>query len=168
MGGEGALLTQHFQTIATIMENISIIMGVLFVLLALFKFKKHGESRTMMSQQHTMAEPLLMLIAGTMLLVLPTFLGSMLLAFWGTASPLGYPGGSTGYSSLIKPIILFVRIVGVAAFIRGIVLLSRSGGQQSQHGTFGKAMIHIFAGILCVHILGTVELLEQILGMTNG
>jgi len=165
--GEGALLTHNFQIIATILENVSVIMGVLFVLLALFKFKRHGESRTMMSHQHTIAEPLLMLLAGAMLLVLPAFIGSMLLAFWGTASPLQYSGGSHGYSSLVPPIILFVRIVGVGAFIRGIVLLSRSGGQQSQHGTFGKALIHIFAGILCVHILGTIDLLEQLLGIIN-
>lgn len=167
MDNEAALLTQNFQIISIIIENIAIIMGVGFTLAGLFQLKKYGESRTMMSQQHSIAGPLLMLLAGAMLLILPTFVGSMLLAFWGTSSPLSYSGGPAGYSSLVPPVLMFVRIIGVIAFIRGIVLLARSGGQQSQQGTFGKAMIHIFAGILCVHILGTMDLLEQLLGMTN-
>ena len=165
--GEAGILTQNFQIISVIIENIAILMGVGFTLTGLFQLKKYGESRTMMSQQHSIAGPLMMLLAGAMLLILPTFVGSILLAFWGTNSPLSYGGGPTGYNALIPPVLMFVRIIGVGAFIRGIVLLSRSSGQQAQQGTFGKAMIHIFAGILCIHILGTINLLEQLLGMTS-
>lgn len=167
MNTEGVLLTQNFQILADIMETVSVLMGVGLTLGGLFQMKKYGESRTMMSQQHSIAGPLVMLICGAMLMVLPTFIGTALLAFWGPRNPLSYPTGLSAYSSLMEPIIMFVRIVGVGSFIRGIFLLSRSGAQQAQHGTLGKALIHILAGILCVHIIGTMDLLEQLMGMTN-
>jgi intracellular multiplication protein IcmC len=166
MGGEAALLTQNFQIIADILETISVLMGVAFTLGGLFQLKKYGESRTMMSTQHSVVGPLLMLIAGAMLMILPTFIGAALLAFWGDSSPLSPAGGSSAMSTLMPPILMFVRIVGVGSFIRGIVLLSRSGGQQAQQGTLGKALIHIFAGVLCVHVVGTMDLLSQIMGMS--
>ena len=63
-------------------------------------------------------------------------------------------------------ILVFVRVVGIGSFIRGIVLLSRSGDhQRSQPGMLGKALIHILAGVLLIHIVGTMDLLEDILGL---
>ena len=163
---EAWILTQNFQIIADILETVAVIMGVGLTLGGIFQLKKYGESRTMMSGQHSIAGPLMMLLAGAMLMILPTFIGSALLAFWGTASPLSVPGAtSSSYGALETPIVIFVRVVGVGSFIRGIVLLSRTGGQQAQHGTLGKAIIHIFGGILCVHIIGTMDLLKQLLGM---
>lgn len=167
MDNQASILIQNFQIIADILETLALIMGVALTLGGILQLKKHGESRTMMSSQHSMAGPLMMLIAGSMLMILPTFIGSILLSFWGTSSPLQYPQSLTDYNSLMDPVLMFVRIIGIGAFIRGIFLLSRTGGQQSQQGTLGKALIHIFAGILCVHIVGTVTLMEQILGMTN-
>ena len=165
MNANGALMMQHFQQVADILETVSVIMGVALTLGGLFQMKKYGESRTMMSQQHSIAGPLLMLISGAILMILPNFIGAMLLAFWGTSSPLSYPTGLDNYSSLMDPILMFVRIVGVGAFIRGVFLLSRTGGQQAQQGTLAKALIHILAGVLCIHVLGTMDLLKEILGV---
>ena len=166
MDNEASLLIQHFQIVAEILQSISILIGVGLTLGGLLQLKKHGESRTMMSSQHSLAGPLMMLVAGSMLMILPTFIGSALLAFWGGSNPLQHHTSSTS-SSLVVAVEMFVRIVGVGAFIRGIVLLSRTGGQQSQQGTLGKALIHILGGILCVHIVGTVGLLKELLGMTT-
>src|SRR3990167_191399 len=123
MNTEGVLLTQHFQILADILETVSVIMGVTLTLGGLFQMKKYGESRTMMSQQHSIAGPLVMLICGAILMILPTFIGTALLAFWGTKSPLSLSTGLSAYSSLMRPILMFVRIVGVGTFIRGIFLL---------------------------------------------
>ncbi|OGT44061.1 MAG: hypothetical protein A3F13_02325 [Gammaproteobacteria bacterium RIFCSPHIGHO2_12_FULL_40_19] len=163
-GNEANILTQNFNTIAEIMTSISLLMGICFTLGGLFQLKKHAEQRSM-AASHSMAGPMMMFICGGILCVLPKFIGSALLAFWGTDTPLVYQGGPAGYSVLIPPILMFVRIIGVGSFIRGVVLLSKAGGQQSQPGTLGKALVHIFAGILLVHILGTIDLLKSILGM---
>lgn len=164
---EAAVLTSNFEIIADIVETVSVLIGLSLVIGGIFQMKRYGESRTMMSGQHSIAGPLMMLVAGAMLLIMPTFVGTAVLALWGTRSPLSYPGGPGGYDSLVPPILMFVRIIGVGSFVRGIVLMSRTGSQQSQPGALGKALIHILAGVLCVHIMGTIDLLEQLLGLSN-
>lgn len=158
-------LTSNLLIIAQIMKVISIGMGISFIFGAMMKFKKYGEMRTMMSSQMTIYAPLAMLLAGTLLVMLPTFISTALYAFWGTDNPLAYPGQGEWWGDLMEPVIVFVRIVGIGSFMRGIVLLARSGGEHSQPGTLGKALIHIFAGILCVHIIGTKDLLAAILNL---
>lgn len=161
---EASVLTTNFNIIAEIMTSIALLMGVGFTLAGLFQLKKHAEQRSMMAS-HSISGPLILFVCGAALCVLPTFMGTALLTFWGTSTPLSYQGGPSGYGALIPPILMFVRIVGIGAFIRGIVLLSKTGAQQSQPGSFGKALVHLLAGILLVHILGTIELLGNILGL---
>lgn len=163
MGGEAQILTYNFNIIAEILTSISLLIGVGMTLSGIFQLKKHAEQRGAGSGG-SVAGPLVMLVCGGALCILPALIGSALLAFWGTNSPMVYQGGPSGYDQLMPPVIMFVRIVGVGSFIRGIVLLSKSGGHQSQPGTFGKAIVHIFAGVLLVHILGTIDLLKQIMG----
>ncbi|OGT48005.1 MAG: hypothetical protein A3E82_04395 [Gammaproteobacteria bacterium RIFCSPHIGHO2_12_FULL_38_11] len=163
---EASILAQNFDTIAVTIQWIAILMGVCLTLGGLFQLKRLAESRTMMSSQHSAAGPLLMLIAGAMLMILPKVIGLALLSFFGKSSPMSYEGGPSGYNSLMHPILMFVRIIGVASFIRGILMIARAGGQQSQPGTVGKAIVHIFAGIMCVNIIGTLTILKDILGLT--
>ncbi len=163
---EPSALTNNFIIMSYILHTVAVVIGVSLTLGGVFQLKKHAEQRSMMSTQHSAAGPILMIICGGTLLILPAFIDATLLAFWGHKSPLTYDGGPTGYSAMVPPILVFVRVIGVGAFIRGIVLLSKCGSQQSQPGTLGKALVHIIAGILCVHILGTIDLLQNIMGLT--
>lgn len=163
---ESSILLHNYQIIAEIIQSISILMGVGFVLGALFQFKKYGESRTQMSSQSSVAGPVAMLVAGAILLVLPKFIGAMLLGFFGSSSPEKYHGGPDGLGVGLIPIFMLARIVGIVSFIRGIVLLSRSGGQHNQPGTLGKALIHMVSGILCINIVGTLHLLGMLMGFS--
>ena len=106
---------------ANILQTTSIILGLGLFMSGLFRLKRYGEMRTFMSQQMTLAGPLLMLIAGISLLCLPFVLSTALLNTWGTTSPLRYSGPTnSGYEQLIPSVIMFVRLIGVGAFIRGI------------------------------------------------
>ncbi|PIZ04162.1 MAG: type IV secretion protein IcmC [Gammaproteobacteria bacterium CG_4_10_14_0_8_um_filter_38_16] len=165
VSGFAATLTNHFLLIASSVNAVAWVMGVGMFIGGFYELKKYGETRTMMSSQMSIAGPLVMILSGVLLIVLPNFIGTALLAFWGDASPLSYQGSTDGYSALIPPILIFVRIIGVGSFIRGIVLLARSGGHHGQPGSLGKALIHMLAGLLCVHILGTIDLLKELLGM---
>jgi intracellular multiplication protein IcmC len=123
-------------------------------------FKKYAESRTMMSGQHSIAKPVFKLVAAAILLALPVATQTVLLALWGTSSVMAYTSGDTGLSELIPPVVLFIRLVGVWAFMRGAVLLTRLGGESAQPGQGGKAVIHLLAGILCINIVATCDLIE--------
>lgn len=161
----GNQLIQNLTIIAQIMNTFALITGVFLTFLAINEFKKLGEQRSMMSQQHSAMKPTVLLITGAMLLILPSFIGTAMLAFWGHVSDMQYPGGGSGYAGLTNAVFAFVRIIGLGSFIRGIILLSRAGGQQSQPGAIGKALIHIFAGVLCLHVVATMNLLGGILGL---
>src|SRR3990167_5651441 len=154
-------LTQNFQIIADIMQSVAVLLGVTLTLGGLFELKKHGESRAMMSQSGA-GGGIAMIVCGAILLTLPAFISVGLSAIFSQTSPLAYEGDTTGVNGLIEPIIILVRIVGVGAFMRGIVMASKMGGQHAQPGTLGKASVHIVAGILCVNVVQTIELLKLI------
>ncbi|AAO91121.1 hypothetical protein [Coxiella burnetii] len=160
------VLMQNLGYMAEIVQSVSIIMGLGLFMMGIFRLKRYGEMRTFMSHQMTIAAPLLMMIAGIALMCLPVVLSTALTSFWSTSNPLHYHGGEVGYEQLIPPIIVFVRLIGVGAFIRGVLLFSRVGREQTPPGTMAKAMLHILGGLFCVHILGTLSLLKSVLGMS--
>lgn len=160
------VLMANLGILANIFESFAIAIGLSLFLSGLFKLKRYSEMRTFMSYQLSIASPLLMLIAGISLLCFPLFIKTALINFWSTSSPLKYQGPLSNWELLIPPIIVFVRLIGVAAFIRGLVLFSRCGSTQTPPGMMGKALLHFMGGLLCVHILGTMRLLKSIIGLT--
>ncbi len=165
-GVDPNLLMQNLGTIANIVQSVTVLMGVGLFMMGIFRLKRYGEMRTFMSHQMTIASPLLMMFGGIALLCLPLVLRTALLNFWSTSNPLHYEGPLSSWELLIPPIIVFVRLIGVGAFIRGVLLFSRCGSEQGHQGMMGRALLHILGGMLCVHILGTVRLLKEILGFT--
>lgn len=148
-----------------ILQVFAIAGGLGLFMTSLFEFKRYGETRTFMSQQLTIARPLMLMMGGVMLLIMPTLIGTFMLAFWGSANPLAYqPANNSGWEPLVPVIIAFVRLVGVGSFMRGIFLISRTGGAgHSQPGTLMKAVLHMFGGVLCINIVATEQLLRSIL-----
>lgn len=163
---EPSILVRNFGILGEILQTVSIIMGLGMLLGVFFDLKRYGESRNHMSQQYSLAAPLTKMLAGVALLGLPTALASALWAFWTSSSPLQYNGGNSDFEQYIPAILVFVRLIGAGSFIRGIVLLARSGQSQQQPGQLSKAFLHIFGGILLVHILGTVALVKEIFNFT--
>jgi len=162
-----SVLMRNIGTMANIFQDVAIIIGLSLFLFGLFRLKRYAEARTMMSHQMTIAAPLMLLLGGVMFLCLPMVLSTALFNFWSTTSPLSYQPGNDAYDELMPPVIMFVRLIGVGSFMRGILLFSRVGGEQSQPGTLGRACTHLLGGLLCVHILGLVILLKEIMGFTT-
>ncbi len=52
-------------------------------------------------------------------------------------------------------------ISGAVPAMRSLVLFSKLG-HQAQPGTMGKAIMHLLGGILCVNIVGTIQLVAFI------
>jgi len=159
-------MLRNLGTIGGVIEAISLIIGVGLILGAFFRFKLYGQMRgNFMSYQMTLSGPLVVFISGVLLLLLPTVLKSSLLAFWGSSNPLAYTGEHSGpWSSFTPVIIVFIRVVGVVAFIRGVMLLPRAaGGTQAQPGTLSKALLHMLGGIMCINVVATHQLLASLL-----
>lgn len=160
-----SVLIRNFDTLGEIVMIISILIGLSLFYGALHQFKRYGEMRSAMSQQGSINGPLIMLVSAVLLLTLPAFIEVFLFTIWGTNNPMAYVSNGTSYDELMKAVVIFVRLIGVCAVIRGIVLLSRSGGgasAQSQPGTFSKALIHLVGGVLCINVVGTYQILHYI------
>lgn len=157
------VIMQNLGKIATIIQTVSLFLGIGLVFGAFFEFKRYGEQRTFMSHQMTIAGPLLKLLAGACLLVLPTFLSTALQAFWTNASPLAYHATNQGWDRYVPVVIIFVRLIGVGAVIRSIIMFSRAGSSGHQPGTMGKAFILFISGLFLINIVGVYELFKIIL-----
>lgn len=147
-----------------LVQDISIAGGLGLMIGSFFRFKRYGEQRTFMSSQMTLAKPLIMLIGGVALLATPVTVNTLLLAFWGSSSPLSYPVLSDANATeAVEVGIALIRFVGLIGVIRGIFLFTRAGGEQSQPGTIGKATLHLLGGLLCLHIINVWDIIAYIL-----
>lgn len=163
-----ASMMQNLGIISNMMSTVAIMLGVGLFMGSLFQLKRYGEMRTFMSHQMTLWAPLAMMFAGILLLILPFTVTTALRAFWGEGqtSPLAYVGsGQHDIDVYIPVVLMLVRVVGVGAIMRACFMISKTGGHGGQPGQLGKALIHLFGGILCVHVMGTVTLIKTIFGI---
>ncbi len=162
------ILIANLNIIADIMQTLAVLIGLTLFVGGMFQLKRYGEMRTMMSSQMSIAGPLMTIISGVAMLCAPLMIGTALVSFWGVggANDLPYDGDvTTSWTQYIKPVLMLVRIVGVYALMRGFVMAAKTGSGHAPPGTIGKCLVHIFAGILCVHIVGTVQLIGSIIGI---
>ncbi len=156
-------------SLANIIQYIAIVMGICMILSSLFLFKKYGQMRTFMSQQLTMTRPLLTQIGGAALLILPTFIGTAERMVWGQSwfSQTMSLDLGTDWTGLLEPVFMLVRLLGVIALIRGILLATKAGGQQAQPGMASKAAIHFIAGIISINVDATARILGNIFDFSS-
>lgn len=142
------------------------VIGMYFIYVSLMKFKQFGEQRTMMSSQHHLREPLTYLIMGALLLYLPTSVQVGMSTFWADPSPYGYLEGDDQWQQFINNCFLVIQLFGTIAFIRGLVILSHTGGQGGGgQGQFGKGVTHVIGGIFCINIYQFVKVILFTVGI---
>jgi hypothetical protein len=147
----------HVELLYGIAEGFALIAGIALIFFGIAGFKRHAEMRGMMGQQHSMAKPLLTLICGSILLALPSMLPAIVTVIFSQAQDGNYNGGIPGMTGLV----LFLRFLGLCAVIKGSIMLSKTGGYSAQPGMRGKAFIHIFSGILLLHIVDVSNLAQS-------
>lgn len=133
---------------------IAYVMGFVFLLKGIMALKHVGESRTQMSREHSMREPLILLFVGAALLFLPSTIMYGTDTFWTDKSVFAYvTNDESPWSDFIQSVYMIVELIGVISVIRGLVMLAglshHGGGHQ---GGFGKAMAHLIAGIFCINL----------------
>jgi len=158
-------LNRDLPYLETLARSASYVMGMLFIMRGLYKLKVYGEMRTMMSSNASITGPLMLLISGGIFLYLPGAFQQTLLTFFSTAtpSPLDYmPDKNEEYNLLLTAVVNTVRLIGIVAFLKGWMILSKAGEQQgAQQGGVGKGLTHVLGGILAVNIVGTMHVLAS-------
>lgn len=166
-------ITASLAPIERLITGTAYLMGLAFGVKALYTLKMYGESRTMMSSNTNMKEPLLYFLVAAMLIYLPTGVEYVMNTTFGYSSPLAYAPVNSKNSALDTlfgqdsaigaSLAMIIQVIGVVAFIRGWVLIARSGSQGQSPGGMGKGLVHVFGGILAMNIVGTLEIINNTL-----
>ena len=167
IGNLPQILMNNLGLISDIMQTVGILLGLGLFVGGMFQLKRYGEMRTMMSSQMSIAGPVMTLLAGVGLLCSPLFIGTLLVSFWGPTGTTDLPfdgDTSNGWAQYVPAVLMLVRLIGIYSFMRGFVMAAKTGSGHAQPGTTGKVLTMLLAGILCVHIMGTIELIESIFG----
>lgn len=142
------------------------IMGIFMIIVAIMKFKHIGELRTMMSHEHSVMEPLVIITVGSLLVYIPSTIWTGLNTFFADANPYAYQPTSDTYSQAIQAVIIVLQLFGTIALIRGLVILSHLGGRGGHgDGGLGKGLTHIIGGLFCVNIYEFVQIINNTLGV---
>lgn len=163
------MLVNFAQSVPNLMRlvtAIAYVLGLYFMISALIKLKHFGESRTMMSREHSLAAPLTLLAVGAALIYLPTSIQVGMSTFWTNPNPYGYTIEKGQWMEFFNVIVLILQLIGVIAFIRGMVILAHVGSQGGHQATFGKGLTHIIGGVLLINIFQFVQIIMATLGIS--
>lgn len=149
--------------------TISYFLGFTITIAGIYKAKDYAEN----PQQTKFITPAMYFIVGILCMWMPEFMKAMLMTLYSspTIDPFNYSPASEGGENValtMSIIIMFIQLVGVIGFLRGILLLKglgQSGGQNQD--ALAKALTHILGGILAVNIVGTAGLIAATFGMEN-
>lgn len=157
-------LVQQVPNLMRLVTAIAYVLGMFFIVAGVIKFKHFGESRTMMSHEHSVSAPIIMVAVGAALIYLPTSVQVGMSTFWTDPNPYAYLEQQDQWSKFIGDCFLVIQFIGTIAFIRGLVILSHVGS-QSHGNSFAKGITHVIGGILCINIYQFVQVVLATIGI---
>lgn len=179
-GGVTGWLSSHANILNNIASNLApveklitgaaYLIGISFAFKALYSLKMYGEARTMMSSNTSMKEPLVYFAVAAIFIYFPTGLDIMLNSTFGDSNILSFTNGSNNQttnslfgsgSPVAWALRIIIQTIGLAAFVRGWILVARSASQGQPPGGTGKGLVHVLGGILAINIVGTVNMINN-------
>ncbi|MEE9452433.1 MAG: type IV secretion protein IcmC [Gammaproteobacteria bacterium] len=163
-------LGESIDPIERLVRAFAYVIGVSFILKAIYHLKVYGEARAMSATQGGgMKEPLSYLFVGALFVYLPSMLEMMMLTVFGTegVTPLSYQTNSRTTTQFAYAALRLMQLIGWISFIRGWMILAKSSSQgaSSQGIRFGKGISHVVAGLLAINIVGTTNMIGSTLGL---
>lgn len=166
-------LADSLLSVEKLVTGAAYILGILFIMKALSAMKVYGEQKSQMSSHSSMKEPVTYLLVGGMLLYFPTGFEVAMQTMFGYSDVLAYTSSSTGgallsslfgdSSALGQSLALLIQVIGLIAFVRGWMLVSRSASQGQNPGGMGQGLMHVVGGVLAMNIIGTLEVVKNTL-----
>jgi hypothetical protein len=133
--------------VQTFLKVLSFILGLVFFVGAIQKFKKIGEEGGRSNSHQRFFAPVAYLLAGSALIYLPTTLRVLSTTAFGSDNILAY--GSFHHFTLFMAIQFLLQTIGLVWLIRGCSLLAHAGEPGALPGTKGLAFLT--AGVFLVN-----------------
>lgn len=166
-------LSKSLGGVSQFLTALAYVLGIYLTVSAVFKFKKFGHRTAFMHVEAGIFGPIMQFFIGVALLYTPTFIGILNATVFGDSSiddVMAYSasGSSPDWASAIAPMYQTIQVIGLIAFLRGWLILSKSvqkdGGNQP--GQITKGVIHIIGGVLAINITRTIDILTATFGLT--
>jgi intracellular multiplication protein IcmC len=170
----GVMLTNlkaTFGSLERLIGAFSYVAGVVFIARGMFLLKTAGDHPGQ-GQKGELIGPIVSLGVGAVLLYLPTSINMGLNTIFastelGTASELfSYTsrGDVVNWQEMTNVLVSYMKLLGLIAFVRGWIMISKVGHGQGQPGNLSKGVIHIISGILLINIIDTLKILGTTFG----
>ncbi len=169
-------LSNAFSSIEHLIVAITYIIGLSLIVRGIMMYRVFATQTMSSAQKGEIAGPMVHIIIGSLLLYLPSTLTTSLTTVFATtdisqaSDIIAYQSlsGSEKWQKLTSVVIEYMTLIGLIAFVRGWVILSKMGHSGSQPGSMGKGLIHVIGGILLVNIVDTVNILSCTFGYSGG
>lgn len=152
-------ISQSLNSVQRFVTGGAYLLGIIFVINAVFKFKNVANRTTQSSSQEKMFAPMMYFFFGMMLIYLPTALDIVANTTFGVGNVLSYAPVKT--FDLYSAMGLLIRTAGVLWFIRGCVLVAHSSNPGVRDGP--KGFVFIFAGIFAMNFDSTIAMINSTL-----
>lgn len=170
-----ANLAAAFTNLRSLIVALSYVMGVYFFVRGVMMYRVFAVQTLSSAHKGEIAGPLVYICVGIFLIYFPSTLHSSLTTVFGTTQitgitdMLGYhkTSGMERWQAISDVVVKYTYLVGLIAFVRGWVILSRMGNSGSQPGSMGKGIIHLVGGVLLINIVKTFNILASTLGYTG-
>ena len=157
--------------VENLLRGAAYLIGIAFAIKALMVLKSHSESRSQSGGGPT--EPLMYLFVATMLIYFPSGFQMLMNTTFGYSNVLAYAPNNSQMpminaifgqnSPMGQALTIIIQLVGLISYIRGWLLIAKSGSAGQQPGNVGKGITHIFAGVLAMNIIGTLQVISNTL-----
>lgn len=168
-------LSNAFGSIQSLIVAISYVIGVALVARGVMMYSVLGRQTMSSAQRGELAGPMVHIVIGALLIYFPSTLYTSLQTVFGTtdvgsiSSLVAYSQSNTEkWQEITTVIVEYMRLIGLIAFVRGWIILSKMGHAGAQPGSIGKGLVHVIGGILLVNIVDTVNILAETFGYTGG
>ena len=147
------------------------IMGFFLIVKAVFSLKKLGHKTAFMGSSGNLIGPTMLIIIGVILINAPSFIEILIETLYAsqvtdTKSWIEVKSGDGLWYSSITPIISLIQVVGLFAFLRGAIILTKACNENAQPGNIPKGLMHIIGGVMAINITGTIDLINNTMGIT--
>lgn len=171
-----ANLQASFGSLVKLVRALSYIIGLTLIVRGVMMYRIFATQTMSSAQKGEIAGPLVFLMVGTFLLYFPSTLKSSLVSVFGdntissATSLIAYKSlsGIEKWQAISDVVVKYMYLIGLIAFIRGWVILSKMGHSGAQPGSLGKGIIHVIGGVLLINVVKTFNILATTLGYTGG
>jgi len=169
-------LSASFNSLQALVITFSYIIGLTLIVRGVMMYRIFASQTMSSAQKGEIAGPMVFILVGTFLLYFPSTLKTTLITVFGDDNIAGATDliayealdGVDKWAAISSVVIKYMKLIGLIAFVRGWVILSKMGHSGAQPGSLGKGIIHVVGGVFLINIVDTFNILATTLGYTGG